>query len=193
MLYITGDYYDVNAVWQTNVTSDVNVIYQLQNQPSADLMALHPDGTLTQSVSTGGNELTNDAAIVDVNPDVIYVDGHVYTDSILVQANLLPTDQDGAVNGRSDALVTELIAFVDDARTRRAPLQPTSHHRCRQIRWRVCCTRGRKVFHLLQVAEFTDVVGRERSFGQRWKFARQISLAKRAPQYGQDRSASAVV
>ena len=114
VLYITGDYYDINAVWQTNITSDVNVMYQLQNEPSADLMALHPDANLTQSVNTGNNQLTNDAAIVDVNPDVIYVDGHVYTDSILVQADLLPTDQDDAVNAGTDALVTELIAFVDD-------------------------------------------------------------------------------
>ena len=44
MLYITGDYYDVNAIWQTNITSDVDVMYQLQNQPSADLMALIPTG-----------------------------------------------------------------------------------------------------------------------------------------------------
>jgi hypothetical protein len=114
VLYITGDYYDINAVWQTNVTSDVNVMYQLQNQPLADLMALHPDGTVAQSVTTGGNELHNDAAIVDVNPDATYVKGQIYTDSILVQANLLPTGTDHAVNGDTHALVTELIAFVDD-------------------------------------------------------------------------------
>jgi hypothetical protein len=114
VLYIKGDYYDINAVWQTNVTTDVNVLYQLQNEPSADLLALHPDASLAQSVSTGGNELTNDAAIVDVNPDIIYVDGDVYTDSILVQAELLPVDRDDAVNADTDALVTELIAFVDD-------------------------------------------------------------------------------
>ena len=114
VLYITGDYYDINAVWQTNVTSDVNVMYQLQNQPLADLMALHPDGTVTQSVTTGGNELHNDAAIIDVNPDATYVKGQIYTDSILVQANLLPTGADHAVNGDTHALVTELIAFVDD-------------------------------------------------------------------------------
>ena len=68
VLYVTGEYYDINAVWQTNITSDVNVMYQLQNEPSADLIALHPDGTVTQSVNTGDNELSNDAAIVDVNP-----------------------------------------------------------------------------------------------------------------------------
>jgi hypothetical protein len=31
-----------------------------------------------------------------------------------VQANLLPTGADHAVNGDTHALVTELIAFVDD-------------------------------------------------------------------------------
>jgi hypothetical protein len=114
VLYITGDYYDINAIWQTNITSDVNVMYQLQNQPLADLMALDPDGAVTQSVTTGGNELHNDAAIVDVNPDVTYVKGEIYTDSILVQANLMPTGVDHAVNGDTHSLVTELIAFVDD-------------------------------------------------------------------------------
>jgi len=89
-------------------------MYQLQNQPLADLMALDPDGTVTQSVTTGGNQLHNDAAIVDVNPDATYVKGQIYTDSILVQANLLPTGTDHAVNGDTHALVTELIAFVDD-------------------------------------------------------------------------------
>ena len=113
VLYITGDYYDINAVWQTNITSDVDVMYQLQNQPLADLMALDPDGAVTQSATTGGNRLHNDAAIVDVNPDATYVKGQIYTDSILVQANLVPTE-DHAVNADTNALVTELIAFVDD-------------------------------------------------------------------------------
>jgi hypothetical protein len=114
VLYITGDYYDINAIWQTNITSDVDVMYQLQNQPLADLMALDPDGAVTQSVTAGNNELANDAAIVDLNPDATYVKGEIYTDSILVQANLVPTGSDHAVNADTNALVTELIAFVDD-------------------------------------------------------------------------------
>jgi len=114
VLYITGDYYDINAVWQTNVTSDVDVMYQLQNQPLADLMALDPDAAVTQSAATGGNELHNDAAIIDVNPDATYVKGEIYTDSILVQADLVPTAPVGSVNADTDTLVTELIAFVDD-------------------------------------------------------------------------------
>ena len=121
VLYVKGDYYDVNAVWQTNVTSDVNVMYQLQNPPSADLLANFPGATQTQSVITGDNSLLNDAAIVDVGPTNTYVGGHVYTDSIMVQANLLPTDQDKAVNADTNALVTELVAFVNDAPNETCP------------------------------------------------------------------------
>ena len=116
VLYVTGDYYDINAVWQTNITSDVNVMYQLQNEPSADLLALHPDEDVTQSADTGNNQLTNDAAIVDVNPDA-----HLRQRATSIpiaswcRPNLVPANhQDAAVNADTDALVTELIAFVDD-------------------------------------------------------------------------------
>jgi hypothetical protein len=85
-------------VWQTNITSDVNVIYQLQNQPSPGALTYFQDGTATQSVTTGSDSLINDAAIIDVGPTNTYVTGQVYTDSILIQANLLPSDQDQAVN-----------------------------------------------------------------------------------------------
>jgi len=118
VLYITGNYYDVNAIWQNNVTDDVNVIYQLQNEPSAGAAAYFADHTegrgAAQSVSTGNDRLANDAAIIDVNPDNAYVNGHAYSDSILVQANLLPVHQDNAVNADTHALVPELIAFVND-------------------------------------------------------------------------------
>lgn len=114
VLYVTGDYYDINAVWQTNITSDVDVMYQLQNQPIADLLARDPDGAVTQTVTSGGNQLDNDAAIVDVNPDATYVGGQVYTDSILVQADLMPSGADHALRGDTNTLVAELVAFVDD-------------------------------------------------------------------------------
>ena len=136
VLYITGSYYDVNAIWQTNVTSDVNVIYQLQNQPSAAAQAYFADQVGAkvgmQSVSTGNDRLANDAAIIDVNPDTTYVNGNVYTDTILVQANLMPSHQDEAVNADTHALVPELIAFVDDSQDAThqtaAPLVPAVAH-----------------------------------------------------------------
>src|SRR3569623_360714 len=91
VLYVTGDYYDVNAMWQTNVTSDVNVVMQLLGKPAAGLDAIHPVDNETQSVVTGQNSLSNEAVIVDVAPTNTYVNGQTYGDTILVQANLLPT------------------------------------------------------------------------------------------------------
>jgi hypothetical protein len=127
VLYITGDYYDVNAIWQTNVTSDVNVMIQLLDAPSEDGLALHPDDTGTQSVTAGSNSLSNDAVIVDVGATDTYVNGEVYGDTILVQADLLPTDTDQALRGDMQELVPELIAFVDDVQDETPAVQPAAN------------------------------------------------------------------
>jgi hypothetical protein len=127
VLYIKGDYYDVNAIWQTNVTSDVNVFIQMLDAPSEDGLALHPDDDGTQSVTSGGNSLSNDAVIVDVGATNTYVNGEVYGDTILVQANLLPTDTDQALRSDMQELVPELIAFVDDAQDETQVVQPAAN------------------------------------------------------------------
>jgi hypothetical protein len=126
VLYIKGDYYDVNAIWQTNVTSDVNVFIQMLDAPSEEGLALHPDDTGTQSVTSGGNSLSNDAVIVDVGATNTYVYGEVYGDTILVQADLLPTDTDQALRSDMQELVPELIAFVDDAQDETPVVQPAA-------------------------------------------------------------------
>ncbi|NGX99606.1 MAG: hypothetical protein G4V63_31795, partial [Candidatus Afipia apatlaquensis] len=124
VLYVKGDYYDVNAVWQTNVTSNVNVILQLLGAPSAAALAQHPGAAETQSIVSGKNLLTNDAAIVDVGATNTYVDGQVYGDTILVQANLLPDDKDNVLAHDTQALVPELIAFVNDSQHEAPAAQP---------------------------------------------------------------------
>jgi hypothetical protein len=124
VLYVKGDYYDVNAIWQTNVTSDMNLIVQLLETPSAGALALHPDGVETQSVTSGKNSLSNDAAIVDVGATDTYVNGEVYGDTILVQANLLPSDSGHTLAGDTSALVTELIAFVNESQDEQPATQP---------------------------------------------------------------------
>lgn len=90
-------------------------------------------------VGAGGDRLANHAAIVDVNPDNAYVNGHVYTDTILVQANLFPVHQDQAVNADTHALVPELIAFVNDGQdhTHATPTCMPALHRARGRRWEV--------------------------------------------------------
>lgn len=126
VLYVKGDYYDLNAIWQTNVTSDVNVILQLMGAPSSGALSAHPDGVETQSVTSGKDVLTNDAAIVDVGATNTYVNGQVYGDTILVQANLLPTDKDHALAQDTHALVPELIAFVNDSQNEAPVVQPVT-------------------------------------------------------------------
>jgi hypothetical protein len=113
VLYVKGDYYDVNAIWQTNIVSDVNVIAQFQQQPSAAALAYYSDGTPAQSVVTGHDKLSNDAAIIDVGATNTHVNGETYNDTVLIQANLLP-DQDPALHHDTQALVSELVAFIGD-------------------------------------------------------------------------------
>jgi hypothetical protein len=117
ILYVTGDYYDVNALWQTNIVSDANMAIQLQGSPSAVTAGSYGDSMATQNVATGGNVLSNDAAVVDVANTNTHVNGHVYGDSILIQANLVNQDSDHVAQTNPQALVPEVIAFVgqDDA------------------------------------------------------------------------------
>jgi hypothetical protein len=126
VLYVKGDYYDVNAIWQTNVTSDVNLIIQLLGTPSANALSLHPDDTGTQSVTSGKDFLTNDAAIIDVGATNTYVNGETYGDTILVQANLLPCDKDHVFANDTHTLVPELIAFVNETQDEAPAAQPAT-------------------------------------------------------------------
>jgi hypothetical protein len=117
ILYVTGDYYDVNAIWQTNIVSDANMAIQLQGSPSSVTAGYYGDSMATQNVATGSNVLGNDAAIVDVGNTNTYVNGQVYGDSILVQANLVNQDSDHVAQTDPQTLVPEVIAFLgqDDA------------------------------------------------------------------------------
>jgi hypothetical protein len=106
VLYVTGDYYDINAIWQINVFADVDTAIQF--------LGLTPEEaeSFTQSASTGGNNLTNDAAIIDVGANTSLVAGEVYQDSILIQGNLVTENNDKIVQGDPNALVNEVIAFT---------------------------------------------------------------------------------
>jgi len=123
---VKGDYYDVNAIWQTNVTSDVNLIIQLLGTPSANALSLHPGDTGTQTVTSGKDVLSNDAAIIDVGATNTYVNGETYGDTILVQANLLPCDKDHVLANDTHTLVPELIAFVNETQDQAPAAQPAT-------------------------------------------------------------------
>lgn len=106
VLYIDGDYYDINAIWQINVISDVDTGIQLL---SGDAAAAEDS---VQSTNAGSNLVNNLAEIIDVGATNLFVGGDTYEDAILIQANIV-TEEDTVRYGDVETLVPEVIAFTD--------------------------------------------------------------------------------
>lgn len=83
VLFITGNYYDINVLEQTNIVSDSDVVLQtLENGESG-------------YVATGSNELANDALLVTLGPlGGQYVGGAEYAEATLVQTNIIAQSAD---------------------------------------------------------------------------------------------------
>ena len=107
VLVVTGNYYDVNYISQTNVMSNSNVV-QLNGSSTA------PAGA-TQSVSTGNDITVNSASIVDGGSATSpYLQGNYYNDMILIQTNIIGNDPKVAGHDPNQ-LVPELVAFTGGA------------------------------------------------------------------------------
>jgi hypothetical protein len=127
VLVVTGDYYDVNYISQTNVMSNSNVV-QLTGSSTA------PAGA-TQSVSTGHDTTVNAATIVDGGSALSpYLQGNYYNDMILIQSNIIGNDPKIAGQNPSQ-LAPELVAFTGATEgANQAPEAPiaaattTQHH-----------------------------------------------------------------
>jgi hypothetical protein len=107
VLFVSGDYFHINAISQTNILSSVDIIGQfIPDYVSAD-------GTFL-NVSTGGNTANNTALIIDAGAlsDSRFIGGTVYSDSMLSQSNLI-SDSDHIVIHDTHTLAPELIAFTD--------------------------------------------------------------------------------
>lgn len=107
VLYISGDIYNLQYIKQTTVVGDSDQVALAMNE-----MVANPDAEWT--ITTGGNQLVNDATIVDVDgASKIYVGGDSYSDEVLIQANLVSSEPD--LGGQNpDILVNEAVAFLDD-------------------------------------------------------------------------------
>lgn len=102
ILYVTGDYYDLNVITQVNLMVDVDQAIQ----------ATAIGGEL--GVAAGGNSAANYAEIID--PGTLsasrYLGGQAYDDAILVQTNLV-TDDDTVTIHDTSTLVPEFVAFAE--------------------------------------------------------------------------------
>jgi hypothetical protein len=112
VLYVTGNFYDVNVIKQVNVVSDADSITKVANQTIQD----NPDATV--KIDTGSDAVVNVASIVDYNNigHTTYVAGNVYSDAVLIQAGLVDHTHDatGQTGGQpTTQLANEAVAFLD--------------------------------------------------------------------------------
>lgn len=102
VLYVQGDYYDVNTITQLNVLYDVDQTWQASNSPNVAL-----------GLATGGNLALNEARIVD--PGTLsaskYLGGEAYEASVLIQTNIV-TDSDTIRIHDTQSLIPEFVAFA---------------------------------------------------------------------------------
>lgn len=108
VLYISGDVYNLQYIKQTTVMGD-------SDQLALAMSKLAPDPNATWSITTGHDQLANQATIVSVDgANKIYVGGNHYSDEVLIQANLVSSAPDHLGAQNPDTLVNEAVAFLTD-------------------------------------------------------------------------------
>lgn len=103
VLFINGDFYNLNLISQMNVMADIDQLAQWTRS----------GGEATQGALTGGNTAYNYAHIIEAGTmsGSCFVGGQAYEDSILIQGEII-TDQD-EISIQLQGYVPELVAFVD--------------------------------------------------------------------------------
>jgi hypothetical protein len=106
VLYITGNFYDVNVIKQVNIVGDADSVTKVANS------ILQDNANATVHIDTGSNAVINVASIVDYDSfgHTTYVAGNVYSDAVLIQGGLLDHGQTNAA--QPGQLANEAIAFL---------------------------------------------------------------------------------
>lgn len=113
VLDITGDFYDINSITQTNLVSNVDTAVQYLPNTGTSTSPTGVATTSTETIVSGHNQLANLAgiAVVGTTSDFQFVGGQHYDDAILVQANLV-TDSKVVTIGDTHTLASEVVAFT---------------------------------------------------------------------------------
>lgn len=120
VLYVTGDYYNHNMIMQVNVVSDADYMTEMLSGAHGDadgdgMRGDYEFDASAQDATTGGNLLINTAAIIeqDVTSQYQFVGGETTSEALLVQANIIATDEEMAhFSDDADALTDEAVATV---------------------------------------------------------------------------------
>ena len=104
VLVVTGNYYDINYISQTNIMSNANVV-QLNGSSTAPMGA-------TQRSAPGHNITVNAATIIDGgSASRLICKGSYYNDMILIQTNIIGNNAKVAGHDPNQ-FVPELVAFT---------------------------------------------------------------------------------
>lgn len=127
VLYVTGDFYQLNAIFQTNILKDIDAGLIIDGKPNnngalQNVNAADADGPGKPVYATGDNLASNEATIIDYDSQSAfqYLGGELYEQDVLIQVNLVVPEDDAsemAANGAPDQLVNEVIAFTGPAET----------------------------------------------------------------------------
>lgn len=116
VLYVAGDYYDLDVIVQTNIILDPDAVEQAALD-GADENGRGEEMALDQAAVSGGNAAINLALIIDVDSlsGYQYLGGEQYEETLLVQANIL-SDEDEIDVGRDlhPDVVAAVAAMSDD-------------------------------------------------------------------------------
>ncbi len=113
VLYVAGDFFNINAITQTNIVSNVDTVIQHLPDPGTTAGPTGEATQSTQTVTTGANHLANVAAITTVGTTTAaqFVSGAHYDDAILVQANYVSQSARVTI-GDTQSLASEVAAFT---------------------------------------------------------------------------------
>ncbi len=109
-LYISGNVYDLNYVKQTNILGDSDYVAHYEDS----LKSASSD--TAWNISTGSNALINVAIIVDHDTHengTSYAGGGVYSDAILIQADIVVSQGAAPAANQGQPLANEAVAFLD--------------------------------------------------------------------------------
>ena len=113
VLFVTGDFYSINYVSQTNILQNNDTVLQdLPATGSTTAATGHPTSS-TETVDTGGSHLANLAGIaaVGTTSSFQYVGGQAYSDAVLVQTNIV-SDAAHVSVGQHHQLAAEMLTFA---------------------------------------------------------------------------------
>ncbi len=110
VLYITGNFFDVNVLKQVNIVGDADSVHKVASSVLDD----NPDAVV--KVDTGSNAVINIASIIDFDSGAhtTYVAGTVYSDAVLIQGGIIEHGVTDGTGQPTNQLAPEAIAFLGD-------------------------------------------------------------------------------